>query len=72
MLRAATSVLRSSSNAAQLQQCMKLSTTKSAYLAAAATPQPQTNPDVLYTGVRMTFISFYWIILTDLEKIYSY
>lgn len=58
MLRAATSVLRASSNAAQLQQCMKISTSKSAYLAAAATPQPQTNPDILYTGVRITHIPF--------------
>lgn len=54
MLRAASSVLRASSNTAHLQQCMKISTTKTAYLAAAATPQPQTNPDILYTGVRMT------------------
>lgn len=50
MLRAANSVLRANAN--QLQQCMKISSTKTNYLAAAA-PQPQTNPDILYTGVRI-------------------
>lgn len=68
MLRAATSVLRASSNAAQLQQCMKISTSESTYLAAAATPQPQTNPDVLYTGVRMILFAFHRIILNDLRR----
>lgn len=51
MLRAATSVFRVGANSAQWQQCMKISSSKTAYLAAAATPQPQINPDILYTGV---------------------
>lgn len=55
MLRAATTLLRANSNAAQWQQLMNISTTKSAYLAAAGTPQPQTNPDILYTGVSRFF-----------------
>lgn len=56
MLRAAASVLRSNLNAAQWQQCMRISTTKTAHLAAASIPEPQTNPDVLYTGVRNDFL----------------
>lgn len=58
MLRAANSVLRAGSNPIQWQQCMKISSTKAAYFAAAA-PQPQTNPDILYTGVRILITAFF-------------
>lgn len=55
MLRAAQSVLRLGSNPLQWQQFMKISTSKTASL--AATPEPLTNPDVLYTGL---FINNEW------------
>lgn len=51
MLRAAQSVLRVGSNPLKWQQFMKISTSKTANL--AATPEPLTNPDVLYTGVSI-------------------
>lgn len=54
MLRAGASIIRANSNGAQWQQLMKISTTKSANLAAIATPQPETNPAILYTGVSST------------------
>lgn len=55
MLRASTGFLRAGANAAKWQQCMKLSTTKlNNFSAAAATPEPQTNPPILYTGVRIS------------------
>lgn len=58
MLRVATSVLRAGSNLNQWQQCMKISSSKAAYFAAAV-PQPQTNPDILYTGVSTISIQLF-------------
>lgn len=58
MLRVTSSVLRAGFNQFQLQQCMKISTTKAANLAAVSSPQPQTNPDILYTGVRIIYLIF--------------
>lgn len=51
MLRASTGLLRASAKAGKWQQCMKLSTTNVVNSASAATPEPQTNPPILYTGV---------------------
>lgn len=57
MLRAAKSVLRVGASPIHWQQqCMKISTSKTACF--AATPEPQTNPDVLYTGVRKIYCDF--------------
>ncbi|XP_031638320.1 aldehyde dehydrogenase, mitochondrial [Contarinia nasturtii] len=55
MLRAANSLLRTGSSPNQWQQCMKISSSKATYFAAA--PNPQTNPDILYTGL---FINNDW------------
>lgn len=54
MLRVVNSVLRAGSKPTQWRQCMKISSSKAAYFAAAA-PEPQTNPDILYTGVSIVF-----------------
>lgn len=55
MLRASTGLLRASAKAGKWQQCMKLSTTNIVNSASAATPEPQTNPPILYTGVSFCF-----------------
>lgn len=57
MLRAVSSAFRTGLNPFQLQQCMNISTTKTAYFAAAL-PQPQTNPDILYTGVSLLMLFY--------------
>lgn len=54
MLRASTGLLRASAKAGKWQQCMKLSTTNIINSASAATPEPQTNPPILYTGVSFS------------------
>lgn len=54
MLRSSTGVLRAGANAGKWQQCMKLSTTKITNSASAATPEPQTTPPILYTGVSFS------------------
>lgn len=57
MLRGATTgLLRASSSAGKWQQCLKLSTTKIINSASAATPEPQTSPPILYTGVSFLCI----------------
>lgn len=58
MLRgASTGLLRASAKASKWQQCMKLSTTNVLNFASAATPEPQTSPPILYTGVSFYFFS---------------
>lgn len=60
MLRAAKSLFRCKS--LQLEQCMNISST--AIRAASATPQPQTSPDILYTGVSIiTLESLFFVSL---------
>lgn len=57
MLRVPAGVLlRANANAGKWQQCMKLSTTKIVNSAAAATPEPQINPPILYTGVSFILL----------------
>lgn len=53
MLRASTGLLRASTKAGKLQQYMKLSTSNIVNSASAATPEPQTTPPILYTGVSV-------------------
>lgn len=52
MLRAASKFLHSGvKNEISLQKCMNISTTASQLSTAAKIPDPQVNPDILYTGV---------------------
>lgn len=58
MLRGATTgLLRASAKAGKWQQCMKLSSTNILNFASAATPEPQTSPPILYTGVSYSEVT---------------
>lgn len=63
MFRVAKSTLRVGSSPLKWQQIMKISSTKAAY--AAAIPEPQTNPDVLYTGVNEIIFIFHLMLFLD-------